>query len=62
MSMENHESGKARRIRIKREATDWVIKQCYDFTAEDQDAFFEWLAADPEHAEAFQQRQDTWNQ
>ncbi len=61
MSKGNSESAKASVARIKREASDWVIKQSYDFTPEDQDAFFEWLAADPEHAEAYQKRQETWN-
>lgn len=35
------------------EASKWAIKQSIGFTAEEQDAFFEWLASDPEHAEAF---------
>lgn len=56
----NSESAEARIARIKREASDWVIKQSYDFSPEDQDTFFEWLAADPEHAEAYQHRQETW--
>lgn len=61
MRRENSESAEARIARIKREASDWVIKQSYDFKPEDQDAFFEWLAADSEHAEAYQQRRETWN-
>ena len=61
MSKGNSESPEARIARIKQEASDWVIKQSYDFRPEDQDAFFEWLAADFEHAEAYQQRQETWN-
>ncbi len=55
------ESAEARIARINREASDWVIKQSYDFGPEDQDAFFEWLAADSEHADAYQQRQEIWN-
>lgn len=62
MSKKNLESNEARLVRIKREASDWVIKQSYEFTAEDQDTFFEWMAADPEHAEAYQQRQGAWKQ
>ncbi|MBC9868600.1 MAG: DUF4880 domain-containing protein [Opitutae bacterium] len=61
MSKGNSESPEARIARIKQEASAWVIKQSYDFRPEDQDAFFEWLAADSEHAEAYQQRQETWN-
>lgn len=62
MSKGHSESNDARLARIKREAADWVIKQSYDFTPEDQDQFFEWLAADPEHAEIYQQRLGTWKQ
>ena len=60
MNKGNSESNDSRRARINAEAADWVIKQSYDFSPEDQDAFFEWLAADPDHAEAYQQRQETW--
>ncbi|MDB2499499.1 FecR domain-containing protein [bacterium] len=62
MSRGNTESNDTRRARINAEAADWVIKQSYDFSPEDQDAFFEWLAADPDHADAYQQRQETWKQ
>ena len=60
MSKGNSESSDARRARINAEAADWVIKQSFDFSPEDQDALFEWLAEDPDHAAAYQQRQETW--
>ena len=41
MSRGNTESNDTRRARINAEAADWVIKQSYDFSPEDQDAFFE---------------------
>ncbi|MDA0347874.1 MAG: FecR domain-containing protein [Verrucomicrobia bacterium] len=44
------------------EASKWAIKQSIGFTAEEQDAFFEWLAADPEHAEAFSRRRQVWSE
>ncbi len=62
MSKGKQESTEIRLARIKQEASDWVIKQSYDFSPEDQDRFFEWLAADPEHAEIYQKRLETWKQ
>lgn len=44
------------------EASKWAIKQSIGFTAEEQDQFFEWLAADPEHAEAFSSRRQVWDE
>ncbi|MDA0347917.1 MAG: FecR domain-containing protein [Verrucomicrobia bacterium] len=60
MSKGNKDSEDSRRARIKQEASDWVIKQSFGLTAEEQDAFFEWLAADSEHAEFYATRQKTW--
>ncbi len=44
------------------EASKWAIKQSIGFTAEEQDQFFEWLATDPEHAEAFSSRRQVWDE
>jgi transmembrane sensor len=60
MSKGNNHSEDSRRTRIKQEASDWVIKQSFGLSAEEQDTFFEWLAADPEHAELYASRQKTW--
>lgn len=60
MSKGNKESEAARHARIKQAASDWVIKQSFGLSAEEQDAFFEWLAADSEHAEFYASRQKTW--
>ncbi len=43
----------ARRQRIREEAAQWIMKRDAGFTAEEQDRFFEWLAASPQHAEAY---------
>ncbi len=42
------------------EASEWVVRMAYGFTPEEQDAFFEWLAQDPSHAESFQTRSEAW--
>lgn len=60
MSRGNKDFEDARRARIKQEASDWVIKQSFGLSAEEQDAFFEWLAVDPEHSEFYASRQKTW--
>lgn len=46
-------SDAARRQRIREEAAQWIMKRDAGFTAAEQDAFFEWLAASPQHAEAY---------
>lgn len=43
----------ARRQRIREEAAQWIMKRDAGFTAAEQDAFFEWVAASPQHAEAY---------
>ncbi len=48
--------------RIESAASDWVAKQDEGFTPEEQDAFFEWLAADPQHGEAYSARQLMWKE
>ncbi len=48
--------------RIDREAAEWVAKRLTGFTAEDQDAFFDWVAADPRHSEWYSQHMKTWKQ
>lgn len=46
-------SGAARHQRIREEAAAWIMKRDAGFTAAEQDEFFEWLAASPQHAEAY---------
>lgn len=46
--------------RLEREAAAWVVKQDRGFTAEEQDAFFQWLAADARHGEWFARHRRTW--
>ena len=48
--------------RIDREASEWVAKRVKGFSANEQDAFFEWLADDPRHSEWYARHMKTWNQ
>jgi transmembrane sensor len=48
--------------RINQEASDWVAKQDRGLTAVEQDAFFDWLAEDPLHSEAYSRRQIVWKE
>jgi len=56
----NPEPEDAKGARAKREASLWVVKQSSGFSPEEQDAFFEWLAADPEHAAFYASRRSAW--
>ena len=47
---------------IKQEASDWIAKQDLGFKPEEQDAFFEWLGADPRHGEAYSTRKSMWSE
>lgn len=58
--MSKKESEFGREKRIENEATQWVAKKFVGFAPEDQDAFFEWLAADPAHSEAYVKYQELW--
>jgi len=60
MSNEALDFGDSSQSRIKREASEWAVKQNFGLTAEEQDAFFDWLAEDPEHSEAYANAQKTW--
>lgn len=48
--------------RLGREAAAWLVKHDRGFTAEEQDAFFQWLATDPRHGEWFAQHRRTWQE
>ena len=60
--MKNNEFESPDVKRIDREAADWVAKKIGGFTAKDQDAFFDWLAADPRHGEWYEKHQKTWKE
>lgn len=62
MNMDEGNLRRSERDRINREASDWVAKQDEGFTPEEQDTFFEWLAADPQHGEAHRARQSMWKE
>ncbi len=48
--------------RIDQEAADWVAKKIGGFSAEEQDAFFDWLAKDPRHSNAISEHEQLWKQ
>jgi transmembrane sensor len=50
------------RARIRREASDWVVRLAEDASAEDHAAFRRWHDADPRHAEAYARLAGIWNQ
>ena len=60
MNYEALDSGDSSQSRIKREASEWAVRQSYGLTAEEQDAFFDWLASNPAHSEAYANAQNTW--
>jgi transmembrane sensor len=45
---------------IARKASEWLIKRDRGLTGEEQDEFFQWLAADPRHGEWFARQLRTW--
>ncbi len=48
--------------RIDAEAASWVSKRIKGLTAEEQDAFFEWMAADPRHSAWYKRHMKSWKQ
>ncbi len=60
MNKETPEPDESKKARVNREASQWVVKQSYSYSPEEQDAFFDWLADEPDHAEAYASRQKTW--
>ena len=56
MKSEENKNFESEAYRISLEATAWIAKRDEGFTAADQDAFFEWLAADPKHKEMYHRR------
>lgn len=60
--MKNNDSESGDVKRIDREAADWVAKKIGGFSAEDQDGFFDWLAADPRHGEWYEKHLKTWKE
>lgn len=43
-------------------AAEWLIKRDLGFTAEEQDAFFQWLGQNPAHGDSFARLQKTWTE
>lgn len=62
MSAGHDSSTPAERERMRREASEWIALRDAGFTAEQQDAFFAWLAADPRHAEICSELQTLFRQ
>lgn len=48
--------------RIGLEAAEWLVKRDRGFTAAEQDAYFQWLAADPRHGEWLARHRETWRE
>lgn len=60
--MNDSEQSRNEEYRIDEEALDWVIKLDGDLNSAEQDAFFDWLAADPRHGEWFAKHQADYQQ
>jgi len=48
--------------RVRQQASNWIAKRDNGFSAAEQDAFFDWLAADPKHAEVYAELQSVFKQ
>ncbi len=48
--------------RVSLEASAWIAKRDEGFTSKEQDAFFEWLAEDPEHKAVYAERLALWEE
>lgn len=46
--------------RADREAAEWVSKKIRGFTPSEQDAFLDWLAADPDHGDWYARHMGNW--
>ena len=60
--MKERESESNEVKRMDREAAEWVAKKNGGLSPKEQDAFFDWLAADPRHGEWYAQHQKTWKE
>ncbi|MDP3072952.1 MAG: FecR domain-containing protein [Opitutaceae bacterium] len=45
---------------IAREAVDWILRSDRGLSPVEQDEFFQWLAVDPRHGDAFARERQTW--
>lgn len=62
MSENNFQLDPSEEDGISLEASAWVAKHDEGLSAAEQDAFFEWLAADPRHREVYNERLAFWEQ
>ena len=58
--MKDEGNNREKRDRVDDEAVDWVMKRERGFTPSEQDAFLEWLAADPLHGERYARQGRSW--
>ena len=58
--MNNPSSKSHETVRLSLQAGEWLVKRDRGLTAAEQDEFFQWLAADPRHAEYLARHQRTW--
>ena len=62
MNEDDFEMNPIEEERISLEASEWSAKRDDGFKAEDQDAFFEWLATDPRHKAVYPERLAFWGE
>lgn len=60
--MNDREFRSGDKSRIEAEAAEWLVKRDLGFTAEEQDAFFQWLGQSPLHGDCFARHQKTWTE
>ncbi len=60
--MNDNETEFPEESRIDREAAEWVAKRAKGLSAKEQDAFFDWLAANPRHSNWYARHLKMWKQ
>jgi len=59
--MKNGPKSSSSAERIEQESAAWVLRQDRGLTAEEQDQFSQWLAADPRHGACLARHRQNWN-
>ncbi len=62
MSMGENEIPLSEEERIDHEASDWLAIEDRGISAEEQESFAKWLAADPRHGQRLERHKRTWQQ
>jgi transmembrane sensor len=61
MNAPDHELPSPRDDAVAAAAAGWVMRQDRGLSSSEQDAFLQWLAASPRHAEAMARQRDAWD-